>query len=418
MIVTTSFELNHKPNRQGLHQINLRVTYNRKNKRKSTGILAPKNYFDANAKSRKWLKSVVDESAYKNEKLYKLKKQLEIDIDDFIKEHGSFDLQSFFNPQEDKEKLDCYFEYAHAEYVKQMAADKIGTANKRKVNHQRLAFFVNGKSIDYTQSKKLCFSQITPQFLESYRNWLRNKNLGYNTIVSSIKDIRTIFNLAINQGKVEEVLSPFRNRRFVLGEMVNSKKEKLTKEEVQILLDYKTTNKKIQLALDCFLFSFFTNGMRTSDVFMQKWSDITDGCLSYRMIKNNKLVSDIKLHPRALDILERYRGKDDTYIFPMFYGFKPFNISARMQNKKRASSLTMINKDLKTVAINCNIEKNITMHIARHSFANIAKEGGTPVEVIKELLNHSCIKTTYKYLASFSDEKLQSATDRVFAAFE
>jgi integrase len=298
-----------------------------------------------------------------------------------------------------------------------MAADKIGTAKKRRVNHQRLSYFINGKRIEYTRSKKLCFADITPQFLESYRNWLRTKNLSYNTIIATIKDIRTIFNLAIKQDVIDGGLSPFRNRKFVLGEMVNSDKEKLTKEEVQTLLNFSTDNKKVQLALDCFLFSFFTNGMRTSDIFMLKWSNITDGCITYRMIKNNKLVSDLKLPQKALEILERYKGNDMTYIFPMFYGYTSSNVSAILQNRKTASSLAMINKDLKIIARSCNIDKNLTMHIARHSFANIAKDGDTSVEIIKELLNHSSIKTTYSYLASFSNEKLQSATNKVYADF-
>ena len=123
MNVTISFELNHKPNRQGLNQINLRVTYNRKIKRKSTGIHAPKNLFDANAKSRKWIKSSVDESAYKNEKLYQLKRLLQNDIDTYINEHQKFNLQDFFNPAETELKTDCYFKYAYSEYQKQIAAE-------------------------------------------------------------------------------------------------------------------------------------------------------------------------------------------------------------------------------------------------------------------------------------------------------
>lgn len=135
------------------------------------------------------------------------------------------------------------------------------------------------------------------------------------------------------------------------------------------------------------------------------------------MIKNNKLVSNLKLPQQAIDILERYNKNDSTFVFPMFYGYTETGVSAKLRNKKTASSLAMINKNLKSIAASCAIEKNLTMHIARHSFANIAKDGDTSVEIIKELLNHSSIKTTYSYLASFSSEKLESASTKVYADF-
>ena len=71
-----------------------------------------------------------------------------------------------------------------------------------------------------------------------------------------------------------------------------------------------------------------------------------------------------------------------------------------------------INKYLKKIATEAKIQKNVSFHIARHSFAKVAKDNKVDNNHLKELLGHSNIKVTEGYMGSFETE----ATDNVMAS--
>lgn len=196
-----------------------------------------------------------------------------------------------------------------------------------------------------------------------------------------------------------------------------SRKEKLDIDEITRLIELVPDNKHQQNAKNLFLFSFFTFGMRAGDLFLLKWSNIQGNKLNYTMSKNNKIVPEIKLSNHALSILDQYRSKDPVYIFPSYHGYGKTTLTNRKRDSLRDSALVTINKNLKTLARRSGIQKNISMHVARHSFANISKEKGVSVEVLKEQLCHSDIKITYVYLASFNNKVLQDAGDSVYKMF-
>ncbi|MFT4733398.1 MAG: integrase/recombinase XerD [Arcticibacterium sp.] len=199
--------------------------------------------------------------------------------------------------------------------------------------------------------------------------------------------------------------------------MKTSSKEKLTQEEILRIMALQPETEVEKNARNYFLFSFYTYGMRTADLFLLKWSNIKEDRLNYTMMKTETIVPEIRLSPAALNILDDYRGKDDIYVFPPFYGVKEINFTNTFRVAKVSSALVVINRTLKTIAHRAQIDKNITMHVSRHSFANISKDQGISVEVLKEMLCHSDIKITYQYLSSFNNSKLQSAGDSVYGLF-
>ena len=75
----------------------------------------------------------------------------------------------------------------------------------------------------------------------------------------------------------------------------------------------------------------------------------------------------------------------------------------------------LINKYLKKIAEKAEIAKPLSMHISRHSFAHIAQESGAESSAIKNILGHSNLATTERYMGSFDTSKTDETLRNVFA---
>lgn len=147
------------------------------------------------------------------------------------------------------------------------------------------------------------------------------------------------------------------------------------------------------------------------------------------MGKNNK-PRDIKLIPAALDILKHYR-KDDAqptdYIFPLLDGKAIWSKYVTQEEKNRMPSdmkynmftvisakTALINKELAIIAKRAGIEKKVSTHVARHTFARKAKDEGMDNLMVKDLLGHSSVSITERYMGSFATERTDNAMSEIF----
>ena len=74
----------------------------------------------------------------------------------------------------------------------------------------------------------------------------------------------------------------------------------------------------------------------------------------------------------------------------------------------------LINKYLKKIAEKAEITTNLTMHISRHAFAHIAQEAGAESYAIKNILGHSNLATTERYMGSFGTSKTDNTLRTLF----
>ena len=134
--------------------------------------------------------------------------------------------------------------------------------------------------------------------------------------------------------------------------------------------------------------------------------------LHYRMNKNSKLLS-LKIPDKVLSILDFY--KDDKrhatdFVFPEL---KKANLDdAKDIYNKRKTATKKFNDNLKSIAKKAKIDKKITMHIARHTFGNIAGDSIHPL-MLQKLYRHSDLKTTLNYQANFIHKEADDALDSV-----
>ena len=257
------------------------------------------------------------------------------------------------------------------------------------------------------------FKDITTNNIKKFIGYLKSKHkLSERSIVNHLILLRSLCNKAIRDGLMNTNHYPF-GKNGISVKIPQSVKIGLTFEEIKLIenLDIEEDTTKWN-AKNAFLLSFYFAGARISDVIRIKWTDIRDERLQYVMGKNNK-VSSVKITKKARKILDRYKllkSKTDIYVLPELN--KEENMSdVRIYNIIRFST-KKYNNWLKKIAKEVGITKNVTCHIARHSFGNISGDK-IPIQMLQKLYRHSDITTTINYQQSFINKDTDDALDAV-----
>ena len=257
--------------------------------------------------------------------------------------------------------------------------------------------------------RPLKWDRLSPHLLTRFDEYMRSAlSNGPSTRNSAFRVLQNLVNNAVLAGKLSAAENPF--ARFTIPKAAHPQKSILTMEEIARITDLELqAGSKIALARDCFLVSFWCRGMRISDVLALRWENIEEGHVSYVMSKNGKLVR-VPLHDEVKTVLSRYeRGQGRSFIFASH----DKGLEGSLLKKRLMSQVALVNRYLKKLAGQAGIEKHLTSHMSRHSFASQALQAGISYAAIKEGLKHGSISTTERYLRSLPsdliDEEFRSA---------
>jgi site-specific recombinase XerD len=127
----------------------------------------------------------------------------------------------------------------------------------------------------------------------------------------------------------------------------------------------------------------------------------------------------VKLPNKAIKIIEKYKEKaklegkgkirKSGYIFPILNPNEDLNNPILLLNRI-SSSTAYINKDLKTIAERAKVNKNISFHTSRHTFATLALKKGMRLEYVSKIMGHMALKETQIY-AKIVNEELEKAME-------
>ena len=397
--------LRKRKNQAGLCPINIRITKDRKSTYIQTGQRINSQYWDSN---KKRVKKTHPNSVRLNNmisiRLAEVNKSLlKIESD----ARSISDVIELKNVIRGRNKSLSFYKYADSYFSELEKNHKYSRINSEKPILNRIK--------GYPAAKNLTFEKITPLFLRGFITHLRNSNnrIGERSIVNTLIFIRTLYNRAANDSLISREGYPFGNSRGKIKiKIPKSIKIGLTVSEIQTLEDLVLTSEpKLNHARNVFLFSFYLAGMRISDVLKMKWQNVQGERIFYTMNKNQKNLS-LKIHPKLEKILNEYKPykvSQYDYIFPDLKGV-PSEPKQLLDATKAANK--SINRYLKMIAEEAEISKNLTMHIARHSFGNISGDR-IPLQVLQKLYNHSDIKTTIDYQQNFMNKDLDDALDNV-----
>ena len=230
------------------------------------------------------------------------------------------------------------------------------------------------------------------EFVTDFEFYLKSqKSIDVNTNAKYIKNLKKIVRECVSKDWLAK--DPF------MAYKVKSKKterEFLTELELQALHEKEFTHARLEHVRDIFLFSCYT-GLAYIDVYNLTPNNIAFGMDGEKWIfthrQKTETASRIPLLPPALAILDKYAG-DPSVI-------NRGKLLPVPTNQK-------VNAYLKEIAVGCDITKELTFHIARHTFATtVTLTNGVPIETVSKMLGHKKLQTTQHY-AKILDKKVSN----------
>ena len=262
------------------------------------------------------------------------------------------------------------------------------TTSKRTLDKYIL---VRNRLQDYIASqlgvKDISLEEVTPKFLSNFDNYLRVEyNMANNHAMKIRQKLRTIYKVAIDNGWVSK--NPFSTVKIHFDPV---ERDVLTKSELTALIQTDMIFDRLEKMRDVFVFACFT-GLAHCDVAgLTKENIITDEAgqvwLKTHRQKTSEAV-DIPLLEIPQLIIKKYQGMKEL-------------------KGKLLPTLTnsCSNLYLKEVAVRCGINKTLTFHMARHTFATtVTLSNGVPIESVAKMLGHRNIRTTQIYAKIIKDK--------------
>lgn len=258
-------------------------------------------------------------------------------------------------------------------------------------------------------------NDFTEGLINSYKAHMRTLGNKDSTMKLNLKLLRFISKYASDRGLG---VKPACLHDFKLPTAKTGEKRKLNSEELTTFENaFALEDSRVDEARDIFLVSYFLRGMRIHDVLKMEQSFIRGNRLVYTTNKNDKAFN-MKIPAQAMEILSKYMD-GRKYVF-RFYAFKPDPSKSDFDNKvdeyNHIKKLTVhVNNRLKKLAGRAGITKNISTHIARHSFAKKALDTIKDTNITMDLLGHTSLAVHEAYVRELSkSDDLDDAVDLMF----
>lgn len=309
-----------------------------------------------------------------------------------------------------------FFTFAHSHLEDLLQREQIARYRRLKASLGKLEEF---------SGSPLPFDRITPSFLNDFETNCLGQGNKQSTAATKISDVRALFGRAERYGLTEGLANPF--RRFKIKQGSSTDRTKLSLDEISRIEALDLTGQAFDgLVRDFFLFAFYSGGIRFSDAATMIQGRIVHGAdgeadrLVYRAGKTKKRRS-VKITPPARRILDRYVDAEaaaDSFVFPFLDGYD-LSTAQKLHNAK-SSVNARVNKRLKHLASLAGVTesdgtpKPVSTHIARHSFADMARTNEWSTYDISKALQHSSLTITERYLKDFDDTSLDASMDKLF----
>jgi site-specific recombinase XerD len=261
-----------------------------------------------------------------------------------------------------------------------------GTLERYKTSLSHTIDFLKWKY----NSSDIDINRIDHSFITDYEFYLRSvRNCANNTAVKYIKNFHKVVKICLDNDWITK--NPFSNYKVKLNEV---EREFLSELEIQSLINKDFSIERLSLVRDIFVFSCFT-GLAYVDVKNLTLNNINFGIDGEKWIfthrQKTETASKIPLLPIPEMLIEKYKNHPQC-----------------LNENKLMPILTnqRMNSYLKEIATVCGINKELTFHIARHTFATtVTLSNGVPIESVSKMLGHKNIQTTQHY-AKVLDRKV------------
>ena len=258
--------------------------------------------------------------------------------------------------------------------------------------------------MQFREDKDVLLEDIDSDLMLMYEAYLHNRGLTKNSTSFYMRILRAVYNRAVEKDLTTN-LNPFKHVYTGIDKTI---KRAIPLKAIKQIKNFDLSlQPSLDFARDMFLFSFYTRGMSFIDMAYLKKKDLSNGILSYRRRKTGQQLF-IRWEKYMQEIVEKYDTSQSNYLLPII---KPFNeIDERIQYQ---NAMYLINRKLKEIGKMIGVQLPLTMYVARHSWASIAKNKNVPISVISEGMGHDSEMTTQIYLASLDTAVVDKANSMI-----
>jgi integrase len=279
------------------------------------------------------------------------------------------------------------------------------------------------KKITTEKSLNVPMQIITKKMLQHYEAWMLQygksaKKKGnpetaatITTVGIFIRNIRTVFNEAVEAKVIDKDLYPFGKGGYTVPASANKKKA-LNENVIREIFEFHCTSEPMERAKALWIFSYLCNGMNFTDICNLKVQDVNLKGQIIEFVREKTKDSNrqeikkirINLFPEVVTIINRWGSLEQS---PQSYLFPFLNDSMSPERKMRVIKQVIknTNENLSKITSALNLDVKVRTYEARHSFATALLRSETPLAFISQSLGHASIATTQKYLGSFEEEQ-------------
>jgi integrase/recombinase XerD len=463
-MITINYELSKR--KDGKYGIYLRLLDYRTKKRINTGyVLETKGDFNPRPNTNKWnwIKESNPNAKHWNFNLKNTRDRY-VKVYDELKLKGRDTITNILNEISRQENI-TFLAYTDS-YIQNMKDD--GRRTMMKIGISLRKFFEDFLRLKKKGQSDIFISDINNQLVTEFAEFLRKRPssrqksgdvlLHPNTIAKMLKIFHHIVLMA-GSGGVTIDKDAFVNlndpdRKSIIPREKGTDKKPLEIEEIHAIEKADLPPRsRLDDARNIFLFSFYAWGMRFGDCIQLRWRNISnwqhlllyDGnikfTMTYQMDKTEKSEA-VELSRKAIRILQKYvdeTSKPTDFIFPFlnnranYAKYTNYDLMPAELNIYRLDTIgsknAIVNKELKEVAIlaginrrddegNITIIKNLTMHVARHSYAYLSRNYGTSNNIIQETLGHGDLKETERYMHGLPSRIINDAVNDFYNSID
>jgi len=255
-------------------------------------------------------------------------------------------------------------------------------------------------------SETLFFEDINLAWLQDFEEYLHLKGNSINTIALDFRNIRSVYNHAINNDIVSIQYYPFRKFKIKKEETIH---RAISVDKLRKVFAYNGCQSE-NWARDVSILIFLLIGINAVDLF--SIGEIDNGRINYRRSKTKRIYS-IQLEPEMIPLLEQFKGSNHLLIFE-----EQFSTVAHFLKKINGQTITnkkgdkiVTKRGLNTIGESLGIA-NLTTYVMRHTWATIAAELDIPKETISAALGHGKKTVTDIYI-QFDTKKIDEANRKV-----
>ena len=258
---------------------------------------------------------------------------------------------------------------------------------------------------EFREGQDLTFDELTPDMMECYEAWLKDRRLKQNSISCYLRTLCTLLYKATDEGvRIDSNL--FSHVRL---SYVKTTKRAISEKELKVIANLELPEgSTMALARDIFMFSFYMRGMPFVDIAYLRKTDLRNGMWTYCRRKTNQCLM-VEWEMAQQKILDHYahQTKNGSFLLPII------KEEDGTEYKQYQRMQININRALKKIGEMAELKMPLTTYVARHTWASVARDMNIPIAIISEGMGHSSIKTTQVYLNSIDISRVNEANKRI-----